>query len=85
MNSNYIWKLGLKIWKTNVWVQKIDNSILKIFEIIIVDFQIEDKVDRSRFFQKIFLVANTKFKVILQIFFLKINNINMLFGNKTLI
>ena len=66
MNSNYAWKLGLKIRKTNIEVQKIDNIILKFFEIMIADFQIEDKIDKSRFFEKVFLVVDTKFELILK-------------------
>lgn len=45
----------------------------------------ENKVGRPRFFQKNFLVANIKFKMILEIFFFKINNTNMLFEKKILI
>ena len=52
---------------------------------VIADFQIEDKASRPRFFQKTFLVANTKFEVIFGIFFLKISNTNILFGEKILI
>ena len=50
---------------------------------MIVDFQIKNKVDRYRFFKKIFLVANIKFKVMLKIFFLKISNKDILFDEKT--
>lgn len=46
----YIKKLGLKIWKTNVGVQKINGSIFKTFKIVIANIQIKDKVGRSRFF-----------------------------------
>ena len=55
-----------------------------IFKIVIADFQMEDKIDKPRFFQKIFLVTNAKFQVILRIFFLKINNIDILFDKKIL-
>ena len=51
---------------------------------IIADFQVEDKAGRLRFFQKTFLVAHTNFEVILRMFFLKISNADMLFGEKTL-
>ena len=50
MSPIYTKKLGLKTWKTNVGAQKIDGSALKSFEIIIADFQVEDKGDRPRFF-----------------------------------
>ena len=38
MNLNFARKLGLKVLKTNVGVQKIDGSALKIFGMVIVDF-----------------------------------------------
>ena len=77
-------KLGLKIWKTNIKVQKIDDSALEIFGMVIADYQIEDKGSRPRFFQKTFLVADTKFKVVLGILFLNISNANIAFGKETL-
>ena len=84
MNLDYAQKLGLKIRKTNVGVLKIDGSALKIFGMIIIDFQIEDKTSRLKFLQKIFLVADTKFELILRMLFLKINNADILFGKRTL-
>ena len=51
---------------------------------VIVNFLIENKANRPKFFQETFLVTNTKFKVILKMFFSKISNANILFGEKTL-
>ena len=85
MNPDYTWKLGFKIRKTNVGAQKIDGSALKTFGIIIANFQVEDKASRPRFFQKTFLMADTKFEVILGMSFLKISNTDMSFDEKTLI
>ena len=76
--------LGLKARKTNVGAQKIDGSALETFEIVIADFQVEDKVGRPKFFQDIFLVADIKFEVILGMPFLKISNADMAFGKRTL-
>ena len=84
MNPNYAWKLGLKIWKTNVGAQKIDGSILETFGMVIADFQIEDKASKPKFFQKTFLIVDIKFKVILGMFFLKISNMDVSFDKKTL-
>ena len=84
MSPTYAGKLGLHIQKTNVGVQKIDDSTLKTFEMVIADFQMEDNGGRPRFFQKTFLVVNTKFEVILGMLFLKISNANVAFGKKTL-
>lgn len=50
MNPNYIWKLEFKTRITNIGAQKIDGSILEIFGILIADFQIENKIDKPRFF-----------------------------------
>ena len=65
MSPAYAIKLGLKTWKTNIRAQKINDLALEIFGIVIADFQVEYKGDRSRFFQEIFLVTDTKFEVIL--------------------
>ena len=51
---------------------------------VIANFQVKDKVGRPRFFQKTFLVANTKFKVILRMPFLKISNADLVFGERKL-
>ena len=85
MNPDYTWKLRLKIRKTNIGAQKINSSALKIFGMVIANFQVEDKTNKPRFFQKNFLVADTKFEVILGILFLKISNTDMSFGEKILI
>ena len=77
-------KLSLHIWKINIGAQKIDGSTLEIFEIVIADLKIEDKAGRYKFFQKLFLVADTKFEAVLGKFFLKISNADMSFGKKTL-
>ena len=84
MNSKYAQKLGLKIRKTNIGAQKIDGFALETFRMIIIDFQVEDKASRPRFFKKTFLVADNKFKVILRMPFLKISNVDISFGKGTL-
>ena len=84
MNPAFARKLGLHIQKTNVGAQKIDGSILETFGIVIADFQVEDQGGRPRFFQETFLVVNTQFEVVLGMFFLKINNANVSFGEETL-
>ena len=51
---------------------------------VIANFQLEDKGGKPKLFQETFLVANTKFEVILGIFFLKISNADIVFGEGTL-
>ena len=47
---NYAKKLDIKVWHTNVEIQKINDSTIKIFGIVIADFQVEDKASRYKFF-----------------------------------
>ena len=51
---------------------------------VIADFQVENKGGRPRFFQETFLVADTKFEVVLGMPFLKISNADVGFGEETL-
>ena len=84
MSPVYAKRLGLKIRKTNIGAQKIDGFALETFEMVIANFQVEDKGGRPRFFQETFLVADTKFEVVLGIPFLKISNTDIAFGERTL-
>ena len=84
MSPAYAKKLGFKTWKTNVGAQKIDGSALETFGIVIADFQVDDKGGRPRFFQETFLVADSKFEVLLGMPFLKISNADVAFGEETL-
>lgn len=69
MNLAYIKKLGFYIQKIDINTQKIDISSLKIFEIVIVDLQILNKLKKTRFFEETFLIVNIKIKVVFKIFF----------------
>ena len=84
MSPTYVERLGLKTRRTYVGAQKIDGSALDTFEMVIADFQVEDKSGRPRFFQETFLMANTKFEVVLGMPFLKISNADVAFGERTL-
>lgn len=84
MDLNFARKLGFYIWKTSIMTQKINSSALETFGIVITDFQVEDKVNRFRFFQETFLVVDIKFEIILGMLFLKLSNLNVLFYKKTL-
>ena len=84
MSLAYAKRLDLKTQKTNVGAQKIDDSGLETFGMVIADFQVEDKGGRPKFFQEIFLVANTKFEVVLGMSFLKISNADVAFSEGSL-
>lgn len=78
-------RLGLKVWKTNVVAQKIDNSIFQIFEMAIANFWFDDKLGRSWFFQKTILMINNNMKMILGMFFLALSNADIQFVNQDFI
>lgn len=80
----YMARVYLKVWSTDVEAQKIDNSNLEMFGIILANFQINDKFGWAWFFQKIFLVANTSVEVILDMLFLTLSNADMLFVEREL-
>ena len=61
----YAINLGFKVWRTNVGAQKIDNSLLATYRMVIAAFQVLDKLERAHFFQKSFLLADTSMEVIL--------------------
>lgn len=40
MTLAFIIKLGFFIWLTNIGIRKIDNSVFKIYDIVIIKFSI---------------------------------------------
>ena len=80
----YTKKLDLQIWKTDIGAQKIDGSSLNTFGIVIAGFQIQDKLERARFFQETFLVADTRMDIVLGMSFLTLNNANIRFAKREL-
>ena len=84
MTLEYALKLGLKIYFTNVGVQKINNSTLKTFKIILASFQVENKLGEPRFFQETFLLIDLSMEVVLGMPFLTFNNANIQFAYKEL-
>ena len=53
MTPAYTSTLGLRARHTNIGAQKIDGSTLQMFEMILADFQVEDKLGKARFFKKL--------------------------------
>lgn len=77
MTPAYLLKLGLKIWHTNIEVQKIDTSIFKIFKMVQTSFQVENKFKKALFFQKSFLLADISMNKIFKMKFLTFSNANI--------
>lgn len=56
--------------KTNVGTEKIDKSYLDTFGIVIAGFLTKNRLRKIRFFEKIFLLAQTILDVVLRMLFL---------------
>ena len=77
-------QLGLKIRKTNVKAQKIDSTILEIYEMVVSTFFVLDKDRRKRFFEKSFLFTDVQTDIVLKMLFSTINNANFDFQARNL-
>lgn len=64
-------------------LQKIDGSALKTYGIVITGFSIKDKSDRIRFFKETYLLADTIMKVVLGMFFLTLNSVDVHFDTRS--
>lgn len=76
--SIYISKLNIWIKKNNIKVEKIDNTFLKTFNIVISRFLFFNKL------KKTVLLANTYIKVSLKTLFLTFDKANLWFAKKSL-
>lgn len=79
MSQVFVLQLDLKIQKTNIGIQIIDNIILEIYKIIVFTFSILDKDYKKRFFEENFLLANIKSDIVFKILFLTISNASINF------
>ena len=84
MTPTYASRLGLRVYCTDVGVQKIDGSTFQTFGMILANFQVEDKLRRAWFFQETFLLANISAEVVLGIPFLNFSNTDVQFIEKEL-
>ena len=84
MTPAYASKLGLRVRHTDVGAQKIDGSTLQTFGMVLANFQVEDKLGRTRFFQETFLLADISAEVVLGMPFLTLSNVEVQFEEKEL-
>ena len=47
MTPAFVKQLGFQILKIGVGTKKIDGLLLKTFEMVIIDFQVEDKLNKA--------------------------------------
>ena len=74
MTSAFVAKLGLSTQPTNVGIQKIHGFVLKIYDMTIAGFLIQDELSKLQFFEEIFLLADTSMDVVLGKLFLFLSN-----------
>ena len=79
MTPAFASKLGIKVCSTNVGGQKINGSTLQTFRMVLANFQVEDKLARAHFFQELFILADTTVEVVLDMLFLTLSNVDVLF------
>lgn len=65
-------------------MQKIDNTILKTYGMIVLTFSILDKNKKEKFFIKSFLLTNINLNIVLELLFLIINYADIDFQAKDL-
>ena len=85
MTPDYVAHLGFKLRVTDIGAQKIDESSLATYGMVIAAFQVVDKLGCSRFFQETFFTADISIEVVLGMLFLNINNTDVQFAEKELI
>ena len=74
IHPTFVKELGLPIKPTEFEVQKIDGTMLDIYEIIVAVFLVMDKANQVRFFKEILLVANVSLEVVFRMLFLTLNS-----------
>lgn len=60
-----------------VGAQKIDNTILNTYKIVVAIFLVTNKVNQVRFFKKTFLVANVTLEVVFEMLFFTLSGVNI--------
>lgn len=68
--------------KYNIKAQKINDSLLDTYGMVIVAFFVKIKVGRVQFFEKTFLLTNIRIDIAFRLSFLIISNININFNHQ---
>lgn len=72
----FIKELGFPNRLSDVEAHKIDSTTLDIYEIVIVALSATEKANQVKFFEKLFLVANVKPEVVLEMPFFTLSSAN---------
>lgn len=65
----YTIKLDFIIQKTSFKAQKINGSLLEIFNIVLACFLLQDNLEKVCFFEKTFLLADINIEIVLELWF----------------
>ena len=84
MTLAYAKQLGFQIQRIDIGAKKIVGLLLRTFGMVIAGFQVEDKLGKARFFQELFLLAETSMEVVLEMPFLILSNAIIQFAGKEL-
>ena len=74
INLTLVRELGLFIKPIDIGSQKIDKTMLDIFEIMVTAFSVNDKANQLKFFEEIFLGVNVSLEVVLGMLFLTLSS-----------
>ena len=84
MSQAFAHQVDFTIWKTNVGVQKINNTTLETYAIVVSTFFVLDKNGKERFLEESFLLADVKPKIVLGMPFLTMSNADIDFQAQNL-
>ena len=70
-------QLGLLVRSTDVGAQKIEDTLLDTYGMVVAAFSVVDKINGVRFFEKTFLVANVSLEVVFEMLFLILSGANI--------
>ncbi len=84
MSQAFAQQLSLMIRKTNVGAQKIDDTTLETYGMVVSTFSVLDKDRRERFFEESFLLSDVSLDILLGIPFLIMSNADVDFQARDL-
>lgn len=80
MTLIYATKLGFTTQKIGVGAQRIDSSLLKTYDMVSASFSLQNSLRRVQFFEKTFLLANTRMEMVSGMLFLALSNADFQFA-----
>ena len=79
IQSTLAQELGLSIRLTDVKAQKINDTMLNTYKIVVTAFSVTDKANQVKFFEKTFLIANVSLDIVFEMPFLTLSDADVNF------